>query len=79
MAYSDPVRTAVSVTPSDTTDIRGGQLTRGLFVGSNGNLSVVMDNGTVIFTNVVAGNVYPFRVSRVNATNTTVSNIVALF
>ena len=79
MAYTDPVRTAVAVTPSDSADIRSGQLTRGIYVGGPGNISVVMDNGTVVFTGVAAGTVYPIRVSRVNATGTTATNILALF
>lgn len=79
MAYFDPVRTGIPVTPSDTTDIRGGQLTRYVYVGGGGNLSVVMDNGSVVFTAVPTGAVLPLRVSRVNATNTSATNIVALF
>lgn len=78
-SYTDPVRTAVSITTSDTTDIRGGQLTRGIYVGGGGNLSVEMDNGTVVFVGVVAGAVYPIRVRRVNSTNTTATNLIALF
>jgi hypothetical protein len=79
MAYSDPVRTALAVTPSDSVDIRTGQLTRGIYVGGTGDMSVVMDNGTVAFVGVVAGAVYPIRVSRVNATGTTATNILALY
>lgn len=78
-SYTDPARSAVAVTPSDTVDIQGGQLSRGVYVGGAGNMSVQMGGVTVMFAGVVPGNVLPIRISRVNATNTTATNIVALF
>lgn len=72
-------RYAVAVTPSDTTNLTN--VTRGLFVGGVGNLSVVMagDGATVVFTGVPAGAFLPIRVSRVNSTLTTATNITAVW
>jgi hypothetical protein len=72
-----PARYAVAVTPSDSTDLT--RMSRGLFVGGAGNLSVVMagDSATVVFTGVPAGAFLPIRVHRVNAT--TATNIVAVW
>lgn len=76
---SDPTAIGVSVTPSDSADIKGGQRTRGLYVGGSGNLAIRMDEGDITFVGVVGGNVYPFRTKRVLLTGTTATNIIALF
>lgn len=78
-SYVDPSRFAIAVTPSDSADINGGQLTRGLYIGGAGNISVVIGGNSVTFTGVLAGSILPIRVSRVNATSTTATSIVALF
>jgi len=66
------------VAPSDATDL--DFLARALWVGGAGNVSVVMmDGNTVVFTGVAAGTLLPIRFSRVNATGTTATNMVALF
>lgn len=57
--------------------------TRALYVGTSGNLTVLMANdygGTsqVTFTNVPAG-VFPVQVTRVVSATTTALNIVALW
>lgn len=70
----------VAVTPHDSTDIRNGNLTRGLYVGGAGNLVAVNNNETAVtFTGVLAGTVLPIQCKRVNSTSTTATNIVALF
>lgn len=79
---------AISVTPSDTADIstpngaRKG--TAGLYVGTGGNLTVVMvgadDNSdTTLFANVADGTFLPIQVKRVMATGTAASDIKALY
>ena len=78
-SYVDPSRSAVAVTPSDSTDIRDGQLTRGIYVGVAGNISVVIGGVSVLFKGALAGTVLPIRITRVNATSTTATDIVALF
>jgi hypothetical protein len=77
-SYVDPAKQGAVITPSDTTNFSFG-FTRGLYVGGAGNISAEMANGTVVFFNVVAGSVLPLRVTRVNATGTTASNIVGLY
>lgn len=68
---------AFVVTPSDSTIIPA---TRGLYVGTAGNINVVMaeDENTVLFTAVPAGSILPIQVIKVLATSTTASTIVAL-
>jgi hypothetical protein len=71
------VRGAKAVTPSDTVDI---PVTDGIYIGTTGNLAVVMEDGnTVTYTSIAAGICHPLGVTRVNSTNTTASNIVALY
>lgn len=74
---------ALAVTPSDTVAIalpNPAFLPRRLFVGGAGNVVAVMaDGGVVTFTGVPAGSFLPIKVTRVNATGTTATNIVALW
>jgi hypothetical protein len=75
---SVPADDAVAVTPHDTTQL--ATVSRGLYVGGAGNVAVLMASGqTVTFVGVAAGSVLPIRVARVNSTNTTATNIVALY
>ncbi len=81
---------ASAITQSTTNDIHGSTLStssvpcRAVYVGTTGNLSVVMANdndgtfGTkVVFNNVPVG-VFPIQVVAVH-TDTTASDLVALF
>lgn len=76
---------AAAVTPSDTVNIPyvgGGDIKWScvLYVGGAGNLRVLTDGeDDVIFYNVAAGSFLPVQVKRVFATNTTATNIVALW
>jgi hypothetical protein len=66
-----------AVTPDDDTDlpIRA----TGLYVGGEGNVSVVSwDNEVVTFTGLAAGAVLPIPVRRVRSTGTTATGIIAL-
>lgn len=68
---------AIAVTPSDSTIL---QVTRGLYVGSAGDVAVEMTDGqTVTFTSVQAGTVLPLQVTKVLSTGTTAGNIIALY
>jgi len=75
-----PARSAVAVTPSDSTDIVP---TRGLYVGGSGAVKVIMADdvaaGAVTFTALAAGIVHPLRVKRVYSTGTAATGIVALY
>lgn len=66
------------ITPSNLTDFPS--LTRGIYVASEGDISVVRYDGTVVtFSNVAAGSVLPVSARRVNASGTTASGLCALF
>lgn len=69
---------AVAVTPHDTNDLTN--ISRALWVGAAGNVSVILaeDSTAVTLVGVPAGTLLPLRVKRVRATNTTATSIVAL-
>lgn len=57
-----------------------GRLTRGIWVGSTGNIAVVMASGqAVTFTNVPDGSLLPIAANSVLQTGTTAGDVVALF
>ncbi len=70
-------RDAVSITPNDTTII---PVPRAVYVGGTGHLEVVMFGGsTVIFKSVPAGTTLEIHVTKIKATNTTATLILALY
>jgi hypothetical protein len=77
---TDPASVGVAVTPSDTVNISADSMRcRGIYVGTGGSLSILMDNGSVTFANVPTGSLLPIRTRRVNSTGTTATDLVALF
>jgi len=70
---------ASAVTTSDATIY--GQPTRALYIGAAGNLTVDMADGgsSVLFVGVQGGTLLPIQVTRVYATGTTATSIVALY
>lgn len=81
-SYSDPAQNAVAVTPSNTTTF--SKYTRGLYIGTAGNVNVRMfgDGQTrpdCVFTNVPAGTILPIVCDIVYFTSTTASGIVRLY
>lgn len=69
----------VAVTPDDDNDIPANSQVRGLYVGSGGDISVVMSDGsTGIFSAVPTGMILPAQITRVLATGTTATDILAL-
>ncbi|MEY2875998.1 MAG: hypothetical protein RLZZ373_3369 [Pseudomonadota bacterium] len=71
-----PPTHALAITPADADLV---QITRGLYIGTAGDLAVRMGDGTdVTFANVPAGTIMPVRVKRVRAA-TTADDIVALW
>ncbi|HEV7344553.1 MAG TPA: hypothetical protein VGN60_02855 [Devosia sp.] len=68
---------AFAITPNDETDLE--EVTRAIFVGGAGNLTVVLKSGaTVTFANIVAGGVIlPLRATRV-LTSSTATDLVGL-
>ena len=77
MSYeSAPATGAVAVTPSDTVNLLNEA--RSLYIGVTGDVTAVVRGATVLFKAVPVG-ILPVRVTRVNNTNTTATNIVALY
>lgn len=81
MSDTSPAGYAYAVTPSDSADIAQ---CRALWVGGAGNLAIrsfdpnSQNSGSVTFVSVPAGTLLPVKTTRVFATGTTATNIVAL-
>lgn len=75
---SAPGLQLAAVTPSDSTDLTGA---RGLYVGGAGDLALtaVNDSSAVTLSSVPAGSIIPVQVKHVMSTNTTATNIVAIY
>ena len=66
----------IAVTPSDTDDLP--YTATSLWIGGAGDVSLVTPYGTtLVFASVAAGTLLPFAATRVNATDTTATLIVA--
>ena len=75
---SIPAEDAGAVTPSDSTNLTS--IARSLYVGTAGNVTLLtVGQNVVTFSNVQSGTILPVRTTRVNATSTTATNIVALY
>lgn len=74
---SAPVQNGVAVTPSDSVDLE--KTSRGLWVGVKGDISVEMagEGSALVLKN--AERWLPIAVTRVNATGTTATDIVAVW
>lgn len=71
-----PLRQLQAITPDDNNDITGGPV-RGLYVGTAGNVAVILadDTSSVVLNNLAAGIFHPIIVKRVLSTGTTAANI----
>ena len=70
-------KSAIEITPSsgDTT-VSGPDA---FYIGTTGDVKVdFVSGGTVIFKNMIVGNIYPFEVSKVYQTGTTAADIIGL-
>jgi len=78
MSYvGDPGKFAAAITPSDTVDLTA--VTRAIYVGSaGGNITAIINGSAILFTAVPIG-ILPIQCSRVNATGTTSTVLVALW
>lgn len=74
----DPYNRFYPVTPSDTDNFPWGPC-EAVVIGTNGKVQAVAQDGTVVEFDFVKGEILPLKLIRVNATNTTASNIVALY
>lgn len=71
-----PVVRLLPITPSDSADI--SETSRAINVATSGALRVTTVGGTTATIHVAAGIAFPIRVSRIWATGTTATGIVAL-
>lgn len=78
-ASTSPAHHALALTPNDDTDLSNGA-TRGIYVGVSGDIVAILCPGTtaVTFKSVPVG-VLPIEASRVKATGTTATNLLALY
>ena len=68
---------AAAVTASDTVKLDAPSV---IYVGGAGNVAVLTEGGnTATFVGMSAGDILPVSVVRVNSTNTTATNMVALW
>jgi hypothetical protein len=74
-----PVSSGAAITPDDATDLTFE--TRGIYIGAAGNVTVTLaqDQSKVTFTALAIGVIHPIAASRVWATGTTATDILALY
>ena len=72
-----PICGGFDITPDDQDELV--HVTRAIMVAEAGDLSVMMKDGDMItLSGLIAGVVYPLRISQVLATGTTATGIVGL-
>ena len=79
---SSPATRATSIVPNDATDLT--DMPKGIYVGTGGDIAMIGLNAPagatgVVWKNVPAGSLIPFRARRVLATGTTAANICLLY
>lgn len=74
-----PSSSAFEITPDDGSDLQN--VTRGLYVGSSGDVRVLMlgDDTPVTFTGLAGGVTHAKRIRRVYATGTTATGLIGEF
>ena len=76
--FDSPARGAAAVTPNDSADL--ATTSRGIYIGAGGDVVVTTVYGhTVTFKAVPQGIILPVCASRILATGTTATNLLALF
>ena len=77
-ALTAPAADGAPIVPSDAADLP--VVSRGVWVGTGGDLSVELaEGGTVVLAGVPGGTLLPLRVRRVRATGTGAGDLVALW
>jgi len=69
---------AVAITPSDATNFTEGAC-HAIYVGGAGAVVAVVNGTAITFAAVPVGTVLQLRATRVNATGTAATNLVALY
>ena len=80
-SVESPARRVAAFVPDDGIDL--GEVTKGIYVGTGGDLALVAVDApanapAVVFRNLPAGALLPVRARRVAATGTTASDLLAL-
>lgn len=76
--YEMPSDHLEAIIPDDNNDL--AYVTRGIYIGSIGNIRIQPENGSpVTFVGLVPGIILPVRATRVLATGTTASNLIAMY
>lgn len=71
-------RMAIAVTPDNSTEFN--DVCRALYIGVGGDAVILLADGSAqTFKNLQSGQVLPVQARRVNSTNTTATNILALY
>ncbi len=78
VTLTSPATSAQAVTPSDTVPL--GNVSRAIYVGQTGDISVEMQSGQIVtFQNVQGGSILALRVLKVRQSGTTAMGIVAMW
>lgn len=73
-----PADNGFAITPNDATPLP--TVTRGLYIGVTGNVSVILRGGaTLLFVAVPAGALLPIEATHVRASGTTATSIVGVY
>jgi hypothetical protein len=75
---TQPVTGAVSVTPSDSVDLANGPC-RAVWVEGTGTVRMTLAAGDTVTLTLAAGFAHPFVATRIWATGTTATGVVALY
>lgn len=78
MSFDGPARNLRAVIPDDAYDLPNG-IARALFVGGAGSVAILDASGTQTTLKSAAHQYHPVCVSRILATGTTATDIVALY
>ncbi|ARE42525.1 hypothetical protein RGUI_4208 (plasmid) [Rhodovulum sp. P5] len=77
VSLTSPLVNGFAVTPDDSVDLQ--EVTRALYVGTGGDVAVELAGGaSLVLKDMQGGSLYPIRVNRVLATNTTAAELVGL-
>ena len=84
VTQTQPFNVQIVVMPDDSADLprftSDQQLTGGVYVGVGGDVAIAMQNNQVqTYKNVPSGTTMNVAARRVNATNTTALNLLALY
>lgn len=72
-----PASDGFAIAPHDVNEL--AEATRAIYVGTGGNIAVVLINGDALtFKNAAAGSILPIRCKAVKATGTTAADLIGL-